>query len=126
MQPQGLRKCLIASLMQGATTFRKNRGIFNNIILTTMGAASALGLVIPEMKRICFIAESVRIPTSTGSLIILMLNIQNLTPEEEITPEWINHIYQKATEGSLEKYLSFTETQYVSSDIIGAAFAAVI
>jgi glyceraldehyde 3-phosphate dehydrogenase len=76
----------------GSDDLRKNRGIFNNIILTTTGAASALGLVIPEMNEIGFIAESVRIPTNTGSLIILMLNIQNLEPEEEITREKINRI----------------------------------
>jgi glyceraldehyde 3-phosphate dehydrogenase len=110
----------------GSDDLRRNRGIFNNIILTTTGAASALGLVIPEMKDIEFIAESVRVPTSTGSLIILMLNIQNLTPEEEITPQRINRIYQKAAEGPLSKYLSFMETQNVSADIIGATSAAII
>ena len=110
----------------GSDDLRKNRGIFNNIILTTTGAANALGLVIPEMKGIEFIAESVRIPTSTGSLIILMLNIQNLTPEEEITPARINPIYQKAAEGPLGKYLSFSESQNVSSDIIGSTSAAII
>ncbi|NLX19301.1 MAG: glyceraldehyde-3-phosphate dehydrogenase, partial [Desulfobulbus sp.] len=55
----------------GASDLRKNRSILNNIILTTTGAANALALVIPEMKSIGFIAESVRIPTSTGSLIVL-------------------------------------------------------
>jgi glyceraldehyde 3-phosphate dehydrogenase len=110
----------------GSDDLRKNRGIFNNIILTTTGAAGALGLVIPEMKQIGFIAESVRIPTSTGSLIILMLNIQNLAPEEEITRERINNIYRQAAEGPFSKYLCFTETQNVSSDIIGATSAAVI
>jgi len=53
----------------GKTDLRKNRSIMNNIILTTTGAANALRLVIPEMEEIAFIAESVRIPTSTGSLI---------------------------------------------------------
>jgi glyceraldehyde 3-phosphate dehydrogenase len=110
----------------GGEDLRRNRGIFNNIILTTTGAAGALGLVIPEMKEIGFIAESVRIPTSTGSLIILMLNIQNLKPEEEITREQINRIYQQAAEDLFNKYLSFTETQNVSSDIIGATSAALI
>ena len=55
----------------GATDLRKIRSIANNIILTTTGAAKALILVIPEMDQIGFIAESVRIPTTTGSLIIL-------------------------------------------------------
>ena len=110
----------------GSNDLRRNRGIFNNIILTTTGAASALGLVIPEMKQIEFIAESVRVPTSTGSLIILMVNIQNLIPGEKITPERINHVYQKAAEGPLKKHLSFSEIQNVSSDIIGVTSAAVI
>jgi glyceraldehyde 3-phosphate dehydrogenase len=61
----------------GASDLRKTRSILNNIILTTTGAAKALGLVIPEMKDIGFIAESVRIPTSTGSLIVLVLNLQD-------------------------------------------------
>ncbi len=58
----------------GAKDLRKNRSIMNNIILTTTGAAKALQLVIPEMSTIGFIAESVRIPTATGSLIILVMN----------------------------------------------------
>ncbi|MCX5906193.1 MAG: glyceraldehyde-3-phosphate dehydrogenase, partial [Deltaproteobacteria bacterium] len=41
-----------------AKDLRKNRSIFNNIILTSTGAAKALALVIPEMKKIGFIAES--------------------------------------------------------------------
>jgi glyceraldehyde 3-phosphate dehydrogenase len=61
----------------GATDLRRNRSILNNIILTTTGAAKALALVIPEMKEIGFVAESVRIPTSTGSLIILAIDIQD-------------------------------------------------
>ncbi|MCK5543739.1 MAG: glyceraldehyde-3-phosphate dehydrogenase, partial [Desulfobulbaceae bacterium] len=52
-----------------ATDLRKNRSILNNIILTTTGAAKALGLVIPEMKDVGFITESIRVPTSTGSLV---------------------------------------------------------
>ena len=60
----------------GKTDLRKNRSIMNNIILTTTGAAKALALVIPEMEQIGFIAESVRIPTATGSLIILVVNLQ--------------------------------------------------
>jgi glyceraldehyde 3-phosphate dehydrogenase len=105
---------------------RKSRGILNNIILTTTGAASALGLVIPQMKEIGFIAESVRIPTSTGSLVILVLNIQNATPEKEITREEINNIYAEAADGTYSRYLSFSETQNVSSDIVGTASAAII
>ena len=53
----------------GKGDLRKSRSVLNNIILTSTGAANALRFVIPEMQAIPFIAESVRIPVSTGSLI---------------------------------------------------------
>jgi len=105
---------------------RKNRSIMNNIILTSTGAAKALGLVIPEMKRIGFIAESVRIPTSTGSLIILVMNIQDESPEHPVTRGTINQVYQKASETYMSKYLRYSNRQNVSSDIIGTPYAAAV
>ncbi|MBP1720423.1 MAG: glyceraldehyde-3-phosphate dehydrogenase [Deltaproteobacteria bacterium] len=108
------------------TDLRKNRSILNNIILTSTGAAKALALVIPEMKRIGFIAESVRIPTSTGSLIVLVVNIQDESLEHPINRTTINQIYQKASETYLQKYLRFSNRQNVSSDIIGTPAAAAI
>jgi len=107
----------------GATDLRKNRSIMNNIILTTTGAAKALPLVIPEMQRIGFIAESVRIPTNTGSLIVLVLNLQD-DLAQPIKRDLLNSIYARFAENS--KYLEYTEEQNVSSDIIGAPFAAAI
>ncbi len=110
----------------GAKDLRKNRSIFNNIILTTTGAAKALALVIPEMRRIGFIAESVRIPTSTGSLIILTVNIHDESVENRVTREVINEIYAKAASGPMKDYLVYTEEQNVSADIIGYPRAAAI
>ncbi len=107
----------------GATDLRKNRSILNNIILTTTGAAKALVLVIPEMKSIGFIAESVRIPTSTGSLIVLVLNIQD-DIKQPLKRDRINAIYREFSGSS--PYLVYTEEQNVSSDIIGMPFAATI
>lgn len=107
----------------GASDLRKNRSILNNIILTTTGAAKALGLVIPEMKNIGFIAESVRIPTSTGSLIILVINIQD-EPGKPTKRDFINGIYRDYAE--LSPYLRYSENQNVSSDIIGVPQAAAI
>ena len=105
---------------------RKNRSIMNNIILTSTGAAKALGLVIPEMKRIGFIAESVRIPTSTGSLIILVMNIQDESLEHPIKRQDINQVYRKASETYMSKYLRYSNRQNVSSDIIGNPYAAAV
>ena len=103
----------------GKTDLRKNRRIMNNIILTTTGAARALRLVIPEMAEIAFIAESVRIPTSTGSLIILVINLQEEPGGKYVRREMINDIYRRAAADSPEGYLYFTDRQNVSGDIIG-------
>ena len=107
----------------GAGDLRKNRSILNNIILTTTGAAKALGLVIPEMKNIGFIAESVRIPTSTGSLIVLVINIQD-EPGAPTQRDFINSVYRDYAESN--NYLVYSEKQNVSSDIIGVPKAAAV
>lgn len=106
-----------------ATDLRKNRSILNNIILTTTGAAKALGLVIPEMKDVGFIAESVRIPTATGSLVILILNLRD-DKNNPSDRDVINSIYKKFAESS--PYLVCSEKQNVSTDIIGSPFAATV
>ena len=110
----------------GKTDLRKNRSIINNIILTTTGAANALRLVIPEMEQIAFIAESVRIPANTGSLIILVVNFQEEPSGERISRAQINGIYRQAAEVDPDGYLLFTEKQNVSSDIVGMPRAAAI
>ncbi|MFC1814401.1 type I glyceraldehyde-3-phosphate dehydrogenase [Thermodesulfobacteriota bacterium] len=110
----------------GASDLRKNRSVMNNIILTTTGAAKALSLVIPEMEQIAFIAESVRIPTSTGSLIILVVNLQEELSGEPIRRETINKIYQRTAADDPNGYLHYSEKQNVSGDIIGMPRAAAI
>ena len=108
----------------GATDFRKNRSVMNNIILTTTGAANTLGLVIPEMKQIGLIAESVRIPVSTGSLIILVVNLQEEPSGESIRRGVINGIYRDAAARDPRGYLHYSDEQNVSCDIIGLPRAA--
>jgi len=98
----------------GATDLRKNRSIFNNIILTSTGAARALPLVIPEMKKIGF----------TGSLIILVLNLQDEDIEKPIKRDLVNSIYRDYAGNS--RYLVYSDEQLVSSDIIGMPFAAAV
>ena len=110
----------------GATDLRRNRSILNNIILTTTGAAKALSLVIPEMKNIGFIAESVRIPTSTGSLIILAIDIQDDAEERPTDRDLINQIYKDASRKDEKGYLQYSDEQNVSADIIGHPLAGAI
>jgi len=109
-----------------AADLRKTRSVFNNIILTTTGAAKALGLIIPEMKRIGFIAESVRVPLTTGSLIILVVMIQDESMRNPINRDKINEIYKQAAKHYSEGYLVYSEEQNVSSDIIGLPRAAAV
>lgn len=110
----------------GKSDLRKNRSIMNNIILTTTGAARALRLVIPEMEQIGFIAESVRIPSSTGSLIILVVNLQEGLSREPIRREVVNGVYRQAAGEDTHGYLHFSDKQNVSGDIIGFPRAAAI
>ncbi len=107
----------------GARDLRRNRSVFNNIILTTTGAARALAQVIPEMGTIGFMAESVRVPITTGSLIVLVVNIHD-DMDGIVKRGLINSIYMDFVRRS--DYLMYSEDQNVSSDIIGAPPAAAI
>ncbi|MBF0614627.1 MAG: glyceraldehyde-3-phosphate dehydrogenase [Magnetococcales bacterium] len=112
--------------LAGAKDLRKSRSIQNNIILTTTGAAKALRLVIPEMGDVGFMAESVRVPTTTGSLTILTLNLQSESRDRPINRIDINSIYRDAARGAYRNYLGYTEEQNVSSDMIGFPRAAAV
>ncbi|NGZ29213.1 MAG: glyceraldehyde-3-phosphate dehydrogenase [Magnetococcales bacterium] len=118
-----------------AKDLRKTRSVMNNIILTTTGAAKALSLVIPEMSKIGFMAESVRVPVSTGSLIILTVNLQadyldahgNSDMEGAINRQVINRLYQEAAQDpDMGGRLIYSEEQNVSSDMIGFPRAAAV
>lgn len=111
---------------EGEKDLRRTRSVFNNIILTSTGAAEALALVIPEMKKIGFMAESVRVPLTTGSLIILTVNIQDESVEKHINRDLINQIYREASNTKYKDYLLFSMEQNVSTDIIGYPKAAAI
>ena len=110
----------------GAVDLRKNRSMINNIILTTTGAANTLAIVLPEMKHIGLIAESVRVPNTTGSLVILVVNFQEESSGESIRRDLINNIYRDTAENDSNGYLHYTDEQNVSSDIIGFPRAAAI
>jgi glyceraldehyde 3-phosphate dehydrogenase len=78
------------------------------------------------MQRIGFIAESVRIPISTGSLIILVLSLQEELTGRNITREMINDIYHQTAATDINGYLHYTDNQNVSMDIIGMPRAAAV
>lgn len=113
----------------GATDLRKSRSLLNNIILSTTGAAKALELVMPSIKSVGFMADSVRIPTSTVSLINLNVTFHTDLNEQGhplVNRKLLNQIYRDAAEGAQKGLLVFSERQNVSSDIIGTLAAATI
>lgn len=113
----------------GTGDLRRNRSVMNNIIPTSTGAAIALEEILPEIKEIGFMADSIRVPTSTVSLISLNLTFRTLlndTGDPVINKKFINEIYKKAGEGSQKDLLLFSEEQNVSSDLTGCQAAVVI
>ncbi|MGE5383959.1 MAG: glyceraldehyde 3-phosphate dehydrogenase NAD-binding domain-containing protein [Omnitrophica WOR_2 bacterium] len=113
----------------GTSDLRKSRSVFNNIIITSTGAAKALEKIIPDVQKIGFMADSVRIPINTGSMIILNITFQsplNDIGEPVITREYLNQIYKETAEGPGAGMLEFSEEQNVSADIIGRKAAIVI
>ena len=111
----------------GERDLRKNRSILNNIILTSTNAAQALVEVIPEVKHIGFMADSIRVPTSTMSLIVLNATFQaRANKQMAIHTAMINEIYRKAAENNPDRLIKFTMEQNVPTDLIGVDAAVII
>ena len=95
---------------------RRGRAAAANIVPTSTGAASAIGKVIPELEgKLDGIA--MRVPTTTGSVVDLVLEL-----EKNTTPEEINNILKQNT----NETLGYTEDPIVSSDIIGSRYGSLI
>ena len=113
----------------GATDLRKTRSVLNNIILTSTNAAQALEQVIPAIGQVGFMADSVRIPTPTESLIILNITFQSHIEADgssSITGEVLNRIYRDEAAGRQRGVLVFSEEQNVPIDVAGMRAAVVI
>jgi glyceraldehyde 3-phosphate dehydrogenase len=113
----------------GEKDLRKNRSILNNIILTSTNAADALAQVIPQVRSIGFMADSIRVPTNTESLIVLNVTFQAVSAGEDTTPintKVINGIYKTKAANDREGLLKYSEDQNVSTDLIGVDAAVVI
>lgn len=91
---------------------RRARSAALSQIPTTTGAAKAIGLVIPELSG-KMDGLAVRIPTPTGSLVDLVVNLK-----VETTKEAINAAMKEAAEGPMKGILEYTEDEIVSIDIV--------
>jgi glyceraldehyde 3-phosphate dehydrogenase len=91
---------------------RRARAAATNIIPTSTGAAKATALVLPELAgKLDGIA--MRVPVPTGSVTDLVVEL-----EREVTRDEVNAAFQKAAEGELKGFLTYTEDPIVSSDIV--------
>lgn len=106
---------------KGAKDLRRNRSVMNNIIITSTGAAKALKVVLPELKDVPFMADSIRVPTNTVSLISL-----SLTMEKGVTAEEINEIYKHASQNGQKALLHYSDKQNVSCDFRGERASVII
>lgn len=95
---------------------RRGRAAAANIIPASTGAASAIGAVIPELKG-KLEGTAMRVPVPTGSVIDLVLELNENTTEEEINEE---------LKRSSNETLKFTMDPIVSSDIIGSRCGAMV
>ncbi len=91
---------------------RRARSAAVSQIPTSTGAAKAIGIVVPELEG-KLDGMAVRVPTPTGSLVDLVVNLKT-----EATKNEINAAIKEAAEGPMKGVLEYTEDEIVSVDII--------
>ncbi len=99
--------------------WRGGRGILENIIPSSTGAAKAVGVVIPELNK-KLTGMSFRVPTSDVSVIDLTCELAREASYAEICAEM-----KAQSEGALKGILGYTEEKVVSTDFRGEAMTSV-
>jgi glyceraldehyde 3-phosphate dehydrogenase len=90
--------------------WRGGRGILENIIPSSTGAAKAVGKVLPELNG-KLTGMSMRVPTSDVSVVDLTVELERPATYEEICAAM-----KKASEGELKGVLGYTDEAVVSTD----------
>src|ERR1700710_1245028 len=91
---------------------RRARAAAINVIPASTGAAKAIGLVLPALVG-KLDGYALRVPVPTGSATDLTVTVGRETSVEEV-----NAAVKAAAEGALKGYLSYTEDEIVSTDIV--------
>jgi glyceraldehyde 3-phosphate dehydrogenase len=100
--------------------WRGGRGILENIIPSSTGAAKAVGKVIPALNK-KLTGMALRVPTSDVSVVDLTCELNKEASYEEIVA-----VMKSASEtGPMKGVLGFTKDKVVSTDFRGSAFAVV-
>ena len=93
--------------------WRGGRGILENIIPSSTGAAKAVGVVIPELNK-KLTGMSFRVPTSDVSVVDLTVEL-----EKPATYAQICAVMKAASEGAMKGVLGYTEEKVVATDFRG-------
>jgi len=93
--------------------WRGGRGILENIIPSSTGAAKAVGVVIPELNK-KLTGMSFRVPTSDVSVVDLTCELNNAATMAEICAEM-----KAQSEGAMKGVLGYTTDKVVSTDFRG-------
>jgi glyceraldehyde 3-phosphate dehydrogenase len=93
--------------------WRGGRGILENIIPSSTGAAKAVGVVIPELNK-KLTGMAFRVPTSDVSVVDLTVELNNAASYAEICAEM-----KAQSEGAMKGVLGYTEQKVVSTDFRG-------
>jgi len=99
--------------------WRGGRGILENIIPSSTGAAKAVGVVIPELNK-KLTGMSFRVPTSDVSVVDLTVELN-----KETTYAAICAAMKAAAEGPMKGVLAYTEQKVVSTDFRGESCTSV-
>ncbi|MEN9374547.1 MAG: glyceraldehyde-3-phosphate dehydrogenase, type [Pseudomonadota bacterium] len=99
--------------------WRGGRGILENIIPSSTGAAKAVGVVLPELKG-KLTGMSFRVPTSDVSVVDLTVELNNPATYAEICAEM-----KSQSEGTLKGVLGYTNQKVVATDFRGETCTSV-
>jgi glyceraldehyde 3-phosphate dehydrogenase len=99
--------------------WRGGRGILENIIPSSTGAAKAVGVVIPELNK-KLTGMSFRVPTSDVSVVDLTVELNNAATYAEICAEM-----KAQSQGALKGVLGYTEDKVVATDFVGETCTSV-
>ena len=99
--------------------WRGGRGILENIIPSSTGAAKAVGKVIPELNK-KLTGMAFRVPTSDVSVVDLTVELS-----KEATYEQICAAMKAASEGPMKGVLGYTNEKVVATDFRGESCTSV-
>lgn len=102
------------------TDLRRARSASMSMIPTSTGAATAVGMVIPELKG-KLDGLAVRVPTPNVSVVDLTVELAKPADKDQL-----NHAFQEASETYLKGILKYTEEPLVSRDYNGESHSAVV